>query len=185
LMVPDREGGWVHINSVEARAVKALEKRIATLEGVLRKVYADNAGEVDQSFDPAVIEAVFECRECLDTGVVGGMPKGDENDSCCARCALGGNPYFRAYGQARSMEADIIRHQVGLPPRTIVHDGSGLARTVVIDETVELCHAKDPHSPRVCMRPKGHEGDHLDPTFRDEGFGKNPTRHIDTDKEWP
>ena len=49
--------------------------------------------------------------------------------------------------------------------RTIAHDGSGIGKTVVADETVELCHAKDPHSPRVCIRAKGHSGEHEDIAF--------------------
>ena len=80
----DAEGGWVHINSTEARAVKVLEKRIDQLETCLRKVYKDNAGEVDQSFDPAVIEAMFECRECLDTGIVGYRAEDDAPLACTA-----------------------------------------------------------------------------------------------------
>lgn len=61
--------------------------RVGKLEDCLRQVYKDNAGEVDQSFDPAVIEAMFECRECLDSGITGYRPEDDAPLACTATAA--------------------------------------------------------------------------------------------------
>lgn len=106
-----KENAQADIDAVAGKLVVA-DQRVKLLEGIIREARAMAlAGEWDEPMIAKALGAVFECDECMDTGVVGGMPKGDENDSCCARCARGGNPYFRKL-------------------TTIVHDGSGVAVTV-------------------------------------------------------
>lgn len=79
-------------SAVAKLVIEERTERIWLLESLLRDIYHANEGEVETNFDNALIAKAFGCAECLDTGVVGGNPKGDEDDSCCALCDRGGNP---------------------------------------------------------------------------------------------
>lgn len=153
----------------------SLEARVALLEGIIREARAMAlAGEWDEPMIAKALGTVFECDECMDTGVDGGMPKGDENDRCCSGCARGGNPYFRDRLRIRAKARAAVAKLVAEEPPVLLTDA--LRRALAsIPAVTPLCWHRDSFSDRVCKLEAGHVGDHFDPAVR----------FIDTDKEWP
>lgn len=63
------------------------EDRVALLEGIIREARRMALdGEWDEPMIAKALGTVFACDECMDTGIVGGMPQGDERDSLCGVC---------------------------------------------------------------------------------------------------
>lgn len=73
-----------------ARKILALRERVGRLETVLRKLHKDNEEEWEHSIDSKDIEALFQCPQCLDTGIVGERAEDGAPLACTYKGCEGG-----------------------------------------------------------------------------------------------